>query len=179
MTKADKLQNAVFEAMDILDSLDIDFGPIDKVSINRTAKGRWGQCCYDHVTKKYSININEDLLSDAVPYKALMNTVLHEFLHAHEDRMCHTGEWKACANLVNIKYGYNIKRTTSSEEVGLKNYIDTSYKYRVVCDKCETVTCYKKKSRVVRMLLMQPKDAWCHCNVCGGRDFTVYSRKEN
>ena len=175
MTKMDKLQEAMFKTMDILNELNIEFGPIDEVSINTRAKGRWGQCQYNRINKSYMININSALLEDGVSQKSLMNTLLHEYLHAHEDRFCHTGEWKRCADLINRKYGYNIKRTTTADELGITNYVKSNFKYRAVCDTCGTENLFLKKSKVVKILMAQPKDSFCHCTVCGGNNFTIYT----
>lgn len=175
MTKMEKLQEAMFKTIDILNDLNIEFGPVDEVSINTRAKGRWGQCCYNRADKSYKININSALLEDGVSQKSLMNTLLHEYLHAHEDRFCHTGEWKRCAELVNKKYGFHIKRATTAEELGITNYVKAGFKYHAVCDKCGADSYFSRKSKVVKLLMVQPKDSYCHCGICGGRDFTLYT----
>lgn len=172
-----KLDNAVCDTKAILNSLGIEYGPVDDVEINFRAASRWGRCKFSRATGKYTIQISYRLLQEDVPRGALMDTVIHEFLHAHKDRMCHTGEWKRCAQLVNMNYGYNIKRCTSAEEKGIEFVEATarkeSYKYAVICDGCGSVDKYKRKSKVVQIIMAQPKNTNCRCLRCGSRDFTL------
>ena len=169
-----KLQNAVRETMEILDSLNIEFGPVEEVSINTRAKSIWGQCARNKANNTYRISINSELLNDEVSHNALMDTVIHEFLHAHEDRMSHTGEWKRCANLVNRVYGYNIKRSTSPDEKGLDGISQNKKaKYIITCDVCGCENKYMRKSKIVKLILASPKNPLCRCGCCGSQSFTV------
>lgn len=170
-----RLERFYEDACDILDSLDIEYGPIKDVTINKTAKTRWGQCCYLGVEKVYTISISSRLLQPDIDYTDIMDTMIHELLHCHKNRMCHTGEWKKCANKVNEYYGYNIKRTTSAAEKNIENERISMAKYLVTCDCCGNVSSYLKKSRVVKILLKQPKGI-CKCRVCGNDSFTVETR---
>lgn len=170
-------KQAIKEAENILDSLNIKYGPIDDYVINERAKSRWGLCRYNVKTKDFTIEINTELLF--ADYTALMNTLIHELLHAHISRFRdgHRGAWKTCAMMINIRYPqYNIKRCTSAEEKGLENYgshrIDT-YKYIITCDKCGYVNKYRRKSKIVTNILANPKHSGCTCGVCNGRSFTV------
>lgn len=74
------------------------------------------------------------------------NTLIHEILHAYQGCQKHTGLWKINAELMNRKYGYNIKRTRPLEN---KNNIEKKYKYKVVCGKCGATSFYYKKSNVI------------------------------
>ena len=167
-----KLQKAVRDTMEILDSLNIDFGPIDEVNVNTRAKSIWGRCIQHRSTNTYSISISSELLKDEVSYEALMDTVIHEFLHAHENRMCHTGEWKRCANLINKKYGYNIKTSTSPDEKGLETK-EKKAKYIITCDVCGTENKYMRKSKIVKLIMARPKNSLCRCGCCGSQNFTI------
>ena len=171
----EKLNMAVQEAKNILTSLDIEFGPVTSVFVTKS-KSSWGQCNYNRATGNYTIGISYMLLRDEVSHDALMDTVIHEFLHAHKDRMCHTGEWKKCANLVNYKYGYHIKRATSVEEKGLSEtdfgHRVESYKYIITCNSCGNKNYYKRKSKVVSLIMSNPKGS-CRCGVCGSSDFKI------
>lgn len=174
------LKQAIKEVENILDSLNIEYGPIDDVVINDRAKSRWGLCRYNSKRKDFTIEINTELLfSD---YDALMNTLIHEFLHAHISRFHdgHRGKWKTYATLVNIRYPqYNIKRCTSAEEKGLSDYHikhrRESYKYIIVCDGCGNVDKYKRKSSIVTSILANPKHSNCWCTICKSHSFTVKS----
>ena len=94
------LNNLYLDACDILDILGIKYGPIANVTTSNRYKARWGTCSFNRQTKKYSITLNADLLNEEFTYEAAMDTMIHELLHAHANRMCHTGEWKKCAMLV-------------------------------------------------------------------------------
>lgn len=166
------LQKAVRDTKAILDALHIQYGPIDEVTINSRAQSRWGRCTYHKATNTYSIEISMRLLTDDVEYKALMDTMIHEFLHAHKDRMCHTGEWKRCANLVNVHYGFNIKRCTSANEKGIADSI-TKYKYKIVCNYCGCANYYCRETKLVRTIRQTPQ--LYICSKCGNSNFNVYN----
>lgn len=165
------------DAREVLDSLNIEYGNILAINVNSRAKSRWGRC-YSKGNNNYVLEISERLLQDDVYWEAAMNTMIHELLHAHKDRMCHTGEWKRCANLVNKYYPqYNIKRCTSSEEKGIKEERHAtrreSYKYEITCDGCGYVDKYKRMSPVVKLILANPKNSGCRCTLCKCTSFTV------
>ncbi len=170
-----RLERFYEDACDILDSLNIEYGPIGDVTVNTRAKTRWGQCCYSRFEEIYNIEISSRLLESDVAYTDVMDTVIHELLHCHEDRMCHTGEWKRCANLVNASYGYNIKRTANAAEKNIENERISKAKYIITCNSCGAVNGYLKKSKVVKLLLKQPKGI-CRCAICGNSDFTVETK---
>lgn len=174
-------KQAIKEAENVLDSLGIEYGPIDDIVINSRAKSRWGCCKYNPKTRDFVIEINVVLLS--ADYTALMNTLIHELLHAHESRIHdgHLGMWKVYAEKVNHYYPeYTIKRCTSAEEKGLTNYRNNSrrnegYKYIIVCDGCGNVDKYRRKSKVVSDILANPKHSNCWCTLCKSHSFTVKS----
>ena len=166
-----RLKGYIEDAMFMLDNLGIEYGPVKNVTVNTRAKSRWGQCKYNGMT--FDISISSMLLQKDVSYKAVMDTVLHELLHCHKDRLCHTSEWKRCAELVNDCYDYNIKRTTSAAE---KNITVTNrpsvIKYKVICNGCNSVSNYKRMSKVVKLLKKNPNGT-CRCSLCGSKSFTV------
>lgn len=168
-----RLKNYFEDACDMLDSLDIEYGPIRNVTVNTRAKSRWGQCRHNITTDCYDIEISSMLLNTS--YRAIMDTVLHELLHAHKDRFCHTGEWKKCAELVNDCYMYNIKRTTSAAEKNIDMSAIKQYKYKITCTTCGNTNLYIRKSKIVKMILADPHGS-CRCGKCNGTDFIV---KEN
>lgn len=171
MTPRERLNIALVDATDVLDDLGIKYGPIENVLINYRAMKRWGQCSYSKKTGKYTIEVSYRLLADNVQWETLLNTLIHEFLHAYNGRMSHTGEWKRLADLVNRKYPiYHIQRCSSTEEMGVA---DTStYKYKITCCGCGRASRYTRKSRVVSILLKSPKGT-CTCRACGCNEFKV------
>lgn len=174
MTLREKLDVAVEDTIDVLNNLGIKYGPIASVEINYRAKKRWGQCSYSRKTGKYTIQVSSRLLADDIEWESLLNTLIHEFLHAYTGRMSHTGEWKRLAELVNRKYPiYHISRCSSFEEMGIEpETMISSYKYSATCVSCGRTSYYARKGRVISILLRQPKGA-CRCGACGGNEFRV------
>lgn len=162
--------NTLFEeAMDIMEDLGIEVGTITEVSWNGRFKSVWGKCYYNGYT--YRIELNPVLRLPEVSYERAMDTMIHEVLHAHKDRMCHTGEWKRCAELVNKKYPiYHIERCTSAKDKNVADKIKKSYKYIVKCNNCGAYYKYQKAGKIVRMIQKYPHS--CKCS-CGSTDLFV------
>ena len=81
--------------------------------------------------------------------------------------MNHSSLWKRYASIVNEKYGYNVKRITSSEEKGLEGSESSAgrimpIKYIAACTSCGRSQGYKRASKVVT----RPQNYRCRC---GGR----------
>lgn len=132
--------------------------PDDKIApicrVNTRATSFWGKC---HKTKgTFWVEVVEELLT--VKEKDIMNTLVHEVLHTCKDCMNHGPQWKAYANIMNQKYGYNIKRTTSAEEKDIVR-TDDDYKYIIQCEKCKTKIHRQKTSR----LIQHPNYYRCKC----------------
>lgn len=157
------LNTLVADCKDILDDLNIIYGPIDSVKVNNRLTACWGRCRHNKRTDTYSIELSKDIMQDGMEYEATMNTIIHEFLHAGPNRMCHTGEWKRLANLVNREYPqFNITRCTSAEEKGVAERIKVCA-YEVVCPICGRSWKYQKAGKVVRALKRNPNSCTCAC----------------
>lgn len=100
-----------------LDALDIPYGKVAEITINRRAKKRWGQCRL--IDGKYYINISEVLLREENSIRGLEETIIHELIHTCEGCMNHGPVWKAYVETVNKAFGYNIKRTNSPYDKGI------------------------------------------------------------
>ena len=113
----------------------------------------------------YSININVVLLDEKNDVSGLKNTIIHELLHSCKGCMNHGENWKRLAEKVNRAYGYNIKRTSSSDEKGVqKSTVPTAKnKYCVICEKCG------KKYMRTRMSNLVKYPNRYSCGVCGGK----------
>lgn len=168
------LKTLLQDAKDVLEELNIPYGEIISCTVNTRAMSRWGQCRHMG-NNKYAIEISARLMTDDVEWEAAMNTMIHELLHAYTGRMSHTGEWKRCANLVNREFPiYNIKRCSTSEERGItETPTQAKIKYIITCDSCGAPAKYRKKSKVVKLIMKQPKNSCCTCYKCGRRDFTI------
>lgn len=167
------LQKYFNECIDELDTLGINYGNITDITVNYRAKSRWGQC--RRVGNTFKININSDLLHDDAPEKGLKETIIHEILHTCPKCMCHTGEWKRLANLVNRYYGYNVKRCDNSYDKGMdefyKNHEEIAiaqrprkmeYKYEFKCTGCGQTIRRKKESKFTKYYKNY------RCGICHG-----------
>lgn len=165
------LHRLMANAMVILDELGITYGTIKSYS-TFTNRRCWGVCKkVKGENNTYIIEINEELLDENVSYAATMNTIVHELLHAERNRMCHTGEWKRCANLVNEKYPeFNIKRCTSAYDKGVTHHTyvkrNSSIKYMVICEDCGNIYYYRRKGSVINLLQKYGDSSGCRCGVC-------------
>ena len=96
----------------------IEPGNIVSWVINRRAKTRWGMCT-KNPDGTCIIQIAARLIEDErISEQACKETMIHEILHTCKGCKGHTGLWLIYANIMNKKYGYHIKRTTSGEEKG-------------------------------------------------------------
>jgi predicted SprT family Zn-dependent metalloprotease len=150
MKDFEKLKN---ECLEEIEEAGIRIGPIKSWSINTRARTRWGFCKRDR-DGSYTIQIAAQLLSDdRVSEKACKETIIHELLHTCRGGMKHTGKWKEYAELMNRRYGYDIKRITTGTEKGLEEYTPTRslpVKYVFVCGGCGTTIYRKRDSKFTR-----------------------------
>lgn len=120
----------------------------------------WGQCHRKYDTCQ--IYVSKQLL--LTNEHSVMETLLHEVLHAVRGSSGHGYVWQKNAELINRTYGYNIKRVTSSEEKELT--LDSkmeAYKYVVRCTGCGLSSGKTRRSR----LIDHPE--WFYCTKCNGR----------
>ena len=163
----------VQDTKDVLDELGIEYGDVISVTVNTRAKSRWGRC-RSLGGGKYAIEISSELMGDDTEWEAAMNTMIHEFLHAHKDRMCHTGEWKRCAELVNHNYPiYNIKRCSSAEERGITNNTRISYKYKLTCFGCNSISYYQKNTKAIQKIRAYGNSSGYRCGKCHSTNLKV------
>ncbi len=134
----------------------------EQVYINPRPKRRFG-CCS---TKggKFCIEISEFLLKVA-PQK-IRGVIAHEVLHTCRGCRDHGPRWKEYAAKMNAAYGYDIKRVSSFEELGLEGIekpdTEANIKYIIKCKKCG-----KEYPRQRFTCVMQKIDAY-RCQ-CGGK----------
>jgi predicted SprT family Zn-dependent metalloprotease len=81
---------------------------------------------------------------------------MHELIHATGIHN-HGSEFKKIANIVNKKFGYNIKRT------GKVEFNDNDFKYILQCKNCGNKIRRHKKSKVIQ----HPE--YFTCGSCGGK----------
>ena len=137
-------------------------GNISSWTINTRAKSRWGLC--KKKGDSYEISISDSLLSDErVSEKACKTTIIHEILHTCKDSMKHTGNWKKYAEIMNAKYGYDIKRVSSGSEKGVEDYKvkHRAVKYKYRCRRCGQIITKSRKCKFTRYYRNYG------CGICG------------
>lgn len=164
------LRKLLDEVVAEANAIGIHTGKIVEVSVNTRAQKRWGQCKFNRGC--YSINISHRLLEDNVPDKSAKQVIAHEVMHTVPGCFNHGDLWQQYAGKMNKAYGYNISRTDSAEELGVKvTSTNSKYKYKVICDKCKHSYYYTRKSKVVQ--LVAANSTTCTCPSCRGHKFHV------
>lgn len=135
------------------------------VNVNKKLRSTFGYCkCYDNPVE---IDVSE-ITFELSPMSALEDTIMHEVIHAVPDCDNHGEKWKLVADKINQKYGYDIKRTSSLEEMGLNKHV--FYKYVTTCKNCGKEY-YKNKK-------INPRDIVLYgCRKCG--KYGTLTQKEN
>lgn len=133
------------ECLEELDSIGIEYGKIDSITVNTRAKTRFGQCrivknAKEWENRRYSINISAILLNDTVSDESVKNTIIHEILHTCRNSFTHKEQWKRNTYKVKKYLGYDIKRSSSDEEKGIGRLVqDEDYRYIYECPSCGQV----------------------------------------
>lgn len=139
------------------------------ISIDKAIR-RWGICRKRNINGEivFLISVSVRLLECAE--KDIMTTICHEILHTCAGCMNHGSRWKSYAAIVNRKYGYNIKRVTTSKEKGIDKLIPDGMKYAIKCEKCNKILFRAKKSDFVKF----PNH---YTHTCCGGTFELISLK--
>ena len=165
----EKLNKLFMQVMQEAQSIGVPISRnISAIKINRRAKSRLG-CCRQEKKPfgagSYTIEISERVL--AADEKIIRQIIAHELLHTCRGCMNHADTWKKYAEAMNRSFGYNIKRTSSGEELGLepaerKIREDEEYRYILICQQCGAEIKRKKRCKVV------DNPAHYRCGKCGG-----------
>lgn len=132
-----------------------------EIIINPRPRKRYG-CCR-RKGDKFTIEISSFIL--ACQDKKIKGVIAHEVLHTCPGCYEHGSRWKEYAGRMNDKYGYNIKRTSSFEEMGLKEEAanqEDKIKYIIKCRKCGREYPRQRYTSVMRKINMY------RCK-CGGK----------
>lgn len=147
------------ECMAELDALQIPYRNVEKFVVNTRAKSRWGRCQIS-TTGKFIISIFDRLLAEDASMNGLKNTIIHELLHTCVGCMNHKTKWKFYADKVNKAYGYDIKRTSTADEKGVKEVIrKRKVNHKYICEKCGQVVTRERDRGFENKY---------HCGICGG-----------
>ena len=173
------LKEVIKQAQDI--NIPVPADICEQVEINSRPKKRYGCCRLKNGV--YHIEVSEFILGWD-PEK-IRGVLAHEILHTCKGCYNHGNMWKEYAAMMNSAYGYNIKRTSSNEEMGIADegrsgeYSGSegtagrqgssstgAIKYIIRCRKCGREYPRQRCSAVVK----KPKAYRCRC---GGR-LTVF-----
>lgn len=141
------------------------------VLINSRPKKRFG-CCRKK-NGKFQIEISEFVLE--CDSKDIRGILAHELLHTCNGCYNHGNIWKVYAERFNSAYGYNIKRTSLPEELGIETPKQQSEgdraKYIIKCRKCGREYTRQRRTSIIRNI-----NAY-RCG-CGGK-LTVLKQNGN
>lgn len=154
-----------------LEETNIPYGNILNVIIDYNSKSRYGRCIRKESLNGFEIEISSKLLEDYVPFRSLKTVLLHEFLHTCPGCLNHGNKWKYYVGILNSKYGYNISRLSSDEELGIiseKKEEDVFVKHEVVC------TCCGKTYRRQRDCKLTKHPELYRCGECRGELELLY-----
>ena len=107
------LKEVIKQAQDI--NIPVPADICEQVEINSRPKKRYGCCRLKNGV--YHIEVSEFILG-CDPEK-IRGVLAHEILHTCKGCYNHGNMWKEYAAMMNSAYGYNIKRTSSNEEMGI------------------------------------------------------------
>lgn len=136
--------------MSELDAVGINYRR-SQFEINYRAVKRWGQC-RSNGDGTFTVQISSVLLDENNSVDGLKNTIIHELLHTCEGCMNHGKKWQELADIVNSRYGYGIKRTSSGEEKGISvnSIVENKRHYEVTCRSCGTKWIYYRDNKVTK-----------------------------
>lgn len=121
------------------------------VVINKRATSRLAGCKKERsrFKKHYTIQVGSALINCSE--EILKGILAHEVLHTCPGCHNHGERWKKYSAMFNEAYGYNIKRTSSYEELGIKeNPKEKKYRYEITCQKCGTKLYRERQSAIVK-----------------------------
>lgn len=144
---SNKLKDVIAQAVAI--GIPVSKNISEDVVINKRAKTRFG-CCKKY-KNGYIIEVSSAIANG--PETSLLLILAHEILHTCPNCNNHSKIWKEYAEAMNNAYGYNIKRTSNSEELGIKSediaIRKKNTKYVLICRDCGQVITRTRKSRII------------------------------
>lgn len=133
---------------------------INKLTVNGRVRSRFGKCT--KTAMGYDIELSGYLMD--ADDTAIETVILHELLHTCPKCLNHGKLWKAYAEKLNRKYGYQIAATSSYSSIGLKDPGSReTVKYMITCTRCGAEFPRKRKCSLVENV-----DRY-RCGKCGGK----------
>lgn len=148
------LNSLASQAREILDNLKVPYRKKAPISIGKF-KSFYGQCYVKKCPSgiyKYRIEI-ADWLLNTKNEDAIIDTILHEYLHTVDPKVNHTGAWKRWAKVVSNNTKYQITACTPYSESGISEEVlkeALNYKYKVTCECCGQVWHYMRSCKFIK-----------------------------
>lgn len=140
--EVDERLNALHrQAIEVLNSLGYKV-PETVIRLNGRLTSTYGRCYTKtleiELNKKYFLYSKDDVV---------INTILHELIHAMCPQFDHNGDWKTIADKVSSETIYDIQEKGNDED---EEYLKFCGKFKLVCNKCGKTEYYinKKESDV-------------------------------
>ncbi len=128
----------------------------DHVQVNRRAKKRFGMCI--NKNGSFTIELSEVLLN--APEKSCRQTIAHELIHTCKGCDNHGTLFRRYADILNRRYGYDIRRAHTAEEMGVVSAAsEKNVNYIIVCQNCGAQILRTRYSNVVAY----PSRYRCRC----------------
>lgn len=144
-----RLNSLLQAGIEQVKSTGINPGKINPEVLINTRARRFGQCKKTTTISQgqvydYQIEINKRLL--ATDEDKLMTVVIHEILHTCKGCLNHGQTWKKYANMMSLRFGYEITTRSTYEELNLAK---PPSKYTVQCANCDVLIGRQKKSKLI------------------------------
>ena len=135
------------------------------VSRRTSAWGDWrlksDGCNYIRVAKNLLESEND---------KAIMETIIHEILHACYPYDGHTKGWKKAASRISRDGVYNISRLSNAADKGLTDD-QMKWMFKVTCKNCGKLWYYQKPKNIREIVKGK-----CRCPFCNKHKFIVINK---
>lgn len=138
--------------------------------LNPKKINRLGMCSKNRRTGAITIEVTQDYFDKYLAkgdFHSIKDTILHEMCHALPNGNGHGVGWQKNASIVNKKFGFDIKRLASCDDV-VRSVFESKIKYVLTCQKCGQEYKYQKKSPTVAWVMKFPFDGRYTCGCCNG-----------
>lgn len=167
------LKEMVTKSKAVLNGLKVPYKKRTPVNVG-SFKSHYGVCYnHRHPDGKYTFNIEiAKWLIDTKNDDAIINTIIHEYLHTIDPKAHHGGSWKMWATVVSNNTPYNIQRTSSYEEKGVETQVP--HKYKAVCTECGDTYYFNRMCKFIKN-----HGKGYHCGKCKNHGFKFYDAMGN
>lgn len=154
----------IHEAEDVVRSYNVNIPEYIEYNAANITKN-WGRWELENGLHKIKI---AKFIIDSEDDHVLMNTLIHEILHACFPKDGHKGKWKKIADKITSDGKYNITRLGSWAEFEE----EPEFMFKATCNNCGHNWYYFKAKPLIRKLVK----GQCTCPYCEGRKFIVYNK---